>query len=311
MDGKGFICSNSPLAFYATPAEQNHRKDYAFGNVFPILTPLGVIPPFQFVVRDHKNGGGIVPEGNRGFFYENIKLVRLSDGKEFEVYDLSGEIKGYANGDGTLTVYYKGGPIQYKAGKPVAGEGLYYLYFEFNAFDENNDDTVYNAAYSEVFCMSAHTDDWLTVTYANTSPLRLNEGQVRFDNNFAFKVYLDTQVGRPKYNYEEEASERMGYTFVESQVSKKTFGFTALAPEYLCDALRLIRLCDRRVIRSRGRTYYPTTFEMDAEWEEQGDVASVKCSFDTDTVVCNVGGYAPAPALKRMGFNNDFNLDFD
>jgi hypothetical protein len=81
----------------------------------------------------------------------------------------------------------------------------------------------------------------------------------------------------------------MGYTFIESQVSKKTYRFVALAPEYLCDALRIVRLCNNKVIEAEGRVYRALTFSIDPAWEEQGDLASIECEFEIDSVISNIG----------------------
>lgn len=52
-----------------------------------------------------------------------------------------------------------------------------------------------------------------------------------------------------------------------------------------------------------------TAFTIEPEWEDQGDLASVECEFETDTVIANAGGYIP---VKLYGdFNNDFNSDFN
>jgi hypothetical protein len=48
---------------------------------------------------------------------------------------------------------------------------------------------------------------------------------------------------------------------------------------------------------------------MDPSWEEQGDLASVECEFETDTAIANIGGYTPE--LAGGDFNSDFNDDFD
>lgn len=309
------MCSNGPLAFYNSVGEQNHRKDYAFGNVFPLLTPQGVLPPFQVVLK--LTGYGTEPaEGDIGLYIESIELIRLSDGKTVRYCDVYGRCKLYYAGGGYAVFTCLGGNVQWyeSVNHTIVytgpEEGLYYIKVE-TQYMASSDESDVATMYSEVFCMSSHTEDWLKLTYSSSTPFTLSRGQVRFDNDFKFTVYLDTQVGRPKYPFEEEVSERMGYSFIESQVSKKTFGFTALAPEYLCDALRLVRLCDKRSITSRGRSYSPVSFDMDVSWEDQGDLASLQCSFDTDTVVCGVGGYVPESALRRMGFTNDFNLDFD
>ena len=100
----------------------------------------------------------------------------------------------------------------------------------------------------------------------------------------------------------------MGYTFIESQVSKKIYKFTFIAPEYLCDALRIVRLCENKRITNKSQVYDLTTFNMEPKWEDQGDLASVECEFETDTVIANIGGYTPE--LAGGDFNDDYNNDY-
>ena len=47
---------------------------------------------------------------------------------------------------------------------------------------------------------------------------------------------------------------------------------------------------------------------MEPKWEDQGDLASVECEFETDTIIANIGGYAPE--LAGGDFNDDFNNDY-
>ena len=156
--------------------------------------------------------------------------------------------------------------------------------------------------------MCNKVDDYLLIEYSNSYNFELKNGIVDFSDSFKFKCYLNTQVGKPEYDFEEEATERMGYTFIESQVSKKIYKFTFLAPEYLCDALRIVRLCETKKITSKLQVYDLTAFSMEPEWEDQGDLAAVECEFETDTVIANIGGYTPE--LVGGDFNKDYNNDF-
>ena len=47
---------------------------------------------------------------------------------------------------------------------------------------------------------------------------------------------------------------------------------------------------------------------MEPKWEDQGDLASVECEFETDTVIANIGGYAPE--LLGGDYNDDYNNDY-
>ena len=116
-------------------------------------------------------------------------------------------------------------------------------------------------------------------------------------------------MGKPEYSFEEEATKRLGYSFIESQVSKKTYRFNTVIPEYLCDAMRIIRLCSQKKITCKGETYNAITFNMEVDWQEQGDLASVTCEFDVDNIITNIGGFK----REALGgdFNNDYNNDYD
>ena len=48
---------------------------------------------------------------------------------------------------------------------------------------------------------------------------------------------------------------------------------------------------------------------MKTEWEDKGDLASVECEFETDTVIANIGGYTPE--LLGGDYNNDYNNDYN
>ena len=42
----------SVLPFYTAIDEQNHRRSYAYGEIYPLYVPLGYVPTFQIVI-DH------------------------------------------------------------------------------------------------------------------------------------------------------------------------------------------------------------------------------------------------------------------
>lgn len=273
----------SPLPFYDNIALQNHRKDYAFGQVYPLITYKNLLLPFQVILS---NGTGI----------SWVRLYNFSTGKYADITSSMKEnglsVKSYT--DFKLLKYPGTLPVV-----EIKHEGQYYLAISV---------TDLGTIYSDVFTVCNKVDDYLLVEYSNSYNFELKNGIIDFSDGFRFKCYLNTQVGKPEYDFEEEATERMGYTFIESQVSKKIYKFTFLAPEYLCDALRIIRLCENKQITSKLQTYDLTTFSMEPEWEDQGDLAAVECEFETDTVIANIGGYEPQ--LIKGDFNNDFNNDF-
>lgn len=274
----------SPLPFYGNIALQNHRKDYAFGQVYPLITYKSMLLPFQVVLASGTS----------------ISWVRLYNFNTGKFIDITRSMK--ENGL-TIKSYTGFKLLKYPGTLPVIGikyEGRYYLAIYVSGL---------GTIYSDVFTVCNKVDDYLLLEYSNSYNFELKNGVVDFSDSFKFKCYLNTQVGKPEYDFEEEATERMGYTFVESQVSKKIYKFTFLAPEYLCDALRIVRLCENKQITSKSQVYDLTTFNMEPEWEDQGDLAAVECEFETDTVIANIGGYTPK--LVGGDFNEDYNNDFD
>ena len=278
----------SPLPFYDDITLQNHRKDYAFGQIYPLVTYRNMLLPFQIVLD--KSVTAIGP----------VYLVDYNTNKSINITTSIKE-----NGL-VLKAYTDFAILKYPGILPINEiklEGLYYLRIQLS-----KSGTSYNIV-SDVFSITNRIDDCLKLEYRNSYNFELKNGMVDFSDGFKFRCYLPTQVGKPEYAFEEEAEERLGYNFVESQVSKKIYKFAFLAPEYLCDALRIIRLCDTKKITSKSQEYDLTAFEMEVEWEEQGDLASVECSFETDTVIATVGGYEPE--VTGADFNDDFNADFD
>lgn len=239
--------------------------------------------PFQAVLRSGTSVG-------------RVRLYNFNTGK---YTDITASMK--ENGL-TIKSYTGFKLLKYPGTLPIVEikhEGLYYLAISISGL---------GTIYSDIFTVTNKVDGYLLLEYYNSYNFELKNGIVDFSDNFKFRCYLNTQIGKPEYDFEEEATERMGYTFIESQVSKKIYKFTFVAPEYLCDALRIVRLCESKQITSKLQTYDLTTFSMEPEWEDQGDLAAVECEFETDTVIANIGGYTPS--LSGGDFNRDFNNDF-
>lgn len=278
----------SPLKFYDSLAKQSHRKSYAYGHISPLITKTGWIPAFQFIIPTQ--------------LYNNAPGI-----SEFEMYEAKSDT--YVTDipfDSSMIRTIDGYKVfTYTGGHPLTlePEGLYYLKIT------SSEDGLWTY-YSEVFCFTNVTKDCIELEYWNeTGNFAVKNGVIAFPADFHFKLLLKGEIGKPEYNFEEESTKRLGYVFVESQVSKKTYKFNTVVPEYICDALRLVRLCDNKIIRCKDDEYEAITFEMEAEWQTQGDLASVTCEFETDNVIANIGGFVP----DKLGgdYNNDYNEDFD
>lgn len=275
----------SPLKFYDSVDKQNHRKSYAYGHIVPLIMPFNTLDSFQLVIKGTNITSAILYNAS-GSQVSNIYTKLVESGLS------TLKIDSY-----NVTIF----PGIYQLTDNVKYEGEYYLKLGDNAG---------NYYYSEIFCFTNNVDDCLTIEYWNPeSDFSLKGGVITFAKNFHFIIRLKTELGKPEYKFEEEATKRLGYSFVESQVSSKVYKFNAVLPEYLCDALRIIRLCSNKILTSRGEEFEMLSFDMSVEWQEQGDLASVDCEFEVDNILVNFGGYS----YEKVGgdFNDDFNEDFN
>lgn len=178
-------------------------------------------------------------------------------------------------------------------------EGGYYLKFTF----ENG-----NEHYSEIFtAINNPFEKFIKLVYWEEGDFESNDVIIDYTYPFKNYLYLDTEIGKPDYEFEEVVTKRDGYEFVEKQVSEKTYNFEFLAPEYLCDALRIVRMHDHVKIYDKYGTYDVDTIIITPKWQKNGDVAAVAVEFQTDTVIKKVGKILAAPGAD---FNDDFNNDF-
>ena len=276
----------SPLKFYDDFRKQSHRKSYAYGHIWPIVTSIYYIPSFQFVPNVPVNSlteAYLIDIKNDNVASANLAGILYNTGFNIDTVD------------GFCVVMYTGQfPIQNNF------EGQYYLKLKFNNGLE---------FFSEIFCFTNALSDYIKLTYRNSNNFYLKNAVISFAHNFTFSVYLKTEVGKPEYSFEEEGTKRLGYNFIESQVSKKIYKFNIVGPEFLCDALRLVRMCDNKIIKSKDEEYEALSFESDIDWQTQGDLASIDCEFEVDNIITNIGGVIPE--FSGGAFNDDFSDDFD
>lgn len=284
----------SPLPFYTKIEEQNHRRSYAYGNIFPLIGRNDRLLPFQ-ILRSH-----------------TMRAVM-----SVQIYTEDGTLVGNFLGDmlnAGLSVVYDDNSdcdvIAYPALMPFPEElepGRYYL----RVYDG------LNTWYSDIITLVNDLSGYLKLEWWDNENIYFDAGMVAYKGGQGFvqyvnELYLPTEVGKPEYIFEEEGESRDGYFFPEKQVSYKTYRFQFLAPEYLCDVLRLVRMSDHvRVTDPIGRKYDCDTFSIEPTWQEQGDLASVEAEFTTATVVKKTGVGYVLPEETKGDFNDDFNNDFD
>lgn len=276
----------SVLPWYDSINRQNHRRDYAYGNIYQLITPDRKLLPFQIRRSTRSNGISQV-------------LLRNIEGKQ--IANITSQIKETGltvkrfSADGYDLIIYPG-ILPMAITTP---EGLYYA--------EISDGV--QRWYSEVFNIVRTVDEYMKIEWWDEEPLYYSGGHIDYEGGkFKNVVYLPTQVGKPEYDFQEEGEKRDGYFFPEKQTSEKIYKFSFLAPEYLCDAMRIIRMSDHVVITSRGEKYEADSFLITPKWQEQGDLAGVEAEFETDTVIKKIGR---GVVVNNLGdFNSDFNNDF-
>jgi hypothetical protein len=132
------------------------------------------------------------------------------------------------------------------------------------------------------------------VQWWDIEDLVMDAGRIAYayqgENVYRNTLWLQTQLGKPDYTFEEEGEARDGYFFPEKMISGKTYKFTILASEYLCDVMRFIRLSDFVFVRDQyNNTYRCDTFLMTPKWETQGNIASVEAEFQTSIIAKRIG----------------------
>lgn len=277
----------SILPWYQSVSFQNHRKSYSYGEIFQLLSPERKLLPFQIVRQTRENEITAVHLYNLdGSLFMNITDAIKSTGLSI-IRHLD---KGY-------DIIKYPGILRMAIDMP---EGSYYA-------------SVCDGAenwFSEVFTCKHDLSDTLKIEFWDFDNFEYDGGEIDYTSLYRNTVYLQTEVGRPDYNFDETGEKRDGIFFVEKQVSEKVYKFTFLAPEYLCDAMRIIRMHDYIQITSKGVTYTPDSFLITPKWQDGGYIASVDCEFECATIVKKIGRAVVQP-IPIGSFNNDYNESFE
>lgn len=282
----------SPLPFYGSIDEQYHRLPYTFGAVYPLIAPQRTLIPFQIMLPYQSGSMQLSVE------------MRHMDGTLFADLTQKMMSAGLATvrAEDTLVIIYP-------AALPIAvdmPQGRYYLVVSLSV-----NGAVAAVRYSEVFTVVSSLHGYTRIEWWDRQNAVFDAGIIVYDKaGYKNRLYVNTEICRPEYQFDEEGEDRDGYFFPEKQISEKTYRFTLLLPEYLCDVMRLARLSDHVEITDRyGRLYKCDTFLMTVDWSGNADIATVECEFETDTVVKRIGN--SIEVTEAEDFNDDFNDDFD
>lgn len=245
------------LPFYDSLQKQNSKKWYSFGQHYPLICPNNKLLPFQFVTNEELTITG------------NIEAVNVTTGQTTDLGIKPGVMLGTQPG----AQYYIVKLAETAINKSL--EGLHYLQINTNK----------GYIYSEEFVFTDSYSECVRLEYWNEDTLNFTSGEINFDDDFKFVMYISSTIGKPEYEFEEELTKRLGYKFIESQTSNKIYKFNFLAPEYICDAMRLVRMCDYIKLTTKYDTYNALSFSYEPKWQNNGDLAAVDVEFDTDCII--------------------------
>lgn len=263
----------SILPFYSSTDYWHSNKSYAYGKYYPLISLGRFLVPFQIITT---NSPVTDPP--------TVNIIRLSDGASQNITtDI--DAKGLTTYNFTGYSVYVWDAATELADISDGGGGSWFKNGKYYLTVNDGTDTYY----SEVFNITENNGKLTKITYWHNSNLEYPDYQIVYQNSFKYYVYFQTEVGKPEYQFEEIAENRDGYKFVQYSISKKVFKFEFIAPEFLLDAMRVIRMHDNIEIEFDGITYTVDDFIITPEWQEQGDLAVVECQFECDTVITETG----------------------
>lgn len=259
------------LPFYTDLKYQNKNKWYAFGSMWGLASPTNSILPFQLSLP---------------YNLTSVELFQIKNAEGKVIYSPStkpsiNNSKFSTRGYSVVKLVETTFSDSYNL--PI---GTYYIEMQL----KDSADSTYTY-YSEMFTVVNNISDFLKIQYWNDDNMYYSDGEINYEDNFKFTMYLCTTIGKPEYEFEEELTKRGGYPFLESQISSKLYKFAFIAPEFICDAMRLIRMSDYIRISSNGLNYNALTFSYEPNWEDQGDLASVQAEFTVDDIIQKLASF--------------------
>ena len=290
----------SCIPFYETKEEQDFRLWYAYGDKYPHYVPSDYLIPFFFSIPlfaydtisvhffkaccNEEEYLGIVGSYNNDFsidfatYNSDFTSIMELNGLVVKTDEITQKriLTYYAREEESLNLE----------------DGMYYMAFTFSFRGHK-----IREYYSDVFFVKKREalSRKVMLEWRNEENLEYDGGFIPYaetegGDNFTNRLYLDTTIGMPEYKFTEDGEERNGRFFPIKQISEKVYKMTFIAPEYLCDVMRLIRMADYiKITDDLGRNYNVEQFEMDVKWSQGGHYAEVSCSFQTDTVVKKIG----------------------
>lgn len=272
----------SCIPFYTKKEHQDFRLWYAYGEKYPHCVPSDNLIPFSFVVPYRGQQPNKIVEFYRACCSEEQYLGDFSS-----VMDMNGlEVKKDETRRISVLTYFatENESLELE-------EGMYYMKITL----------VYGATkdtfYSDVFFVKDRDklEKTVCVKWWNEENLEYDGGFIPYGEKvgtetFINILYLDTTIAMPEYKFTEDGEERNGRFFPIKQISEKVYKMSFIAPEYLCDVMRLIRMADHiELWDGLGGRIFVEQFEMEVKWSQGGHYAEVTCSVQTDSVIKKIG----------------------
>lgn len=264
----------SILPWYSSINYQNHRKPYAYGEVWPLIAKSHRLPPFQV----HRTTA-------IGSLISTFNLISIETGAStnilFAINTAGMNVQSFT---GYELIVYPANADMTDIG-PFA-DGQYYCVMGDGV----------NTWYSEVFWMRTDISKYIKLSYWHDEPFMFADHHISYADPFQNFVYLGNAeqgnaINKPRYPTDLEKDERGGYPFLIYGWSNKRYRLNVLLPEYMADALRLVPLHHFCTIEHDGITYEVDEILFNpGDWLAQGHLIPVEFEFQSNKTVVQVTG---------------------
>ena len=249
------VCNNNlnVLPFYPNKQYWHSHKWYTYGQICPVMMLNNNTIPFQLVIDKNLTvASASIKKVSDDSVVRNLTTTVITSHDEYDI------------------IMSVGSQIE------SLGLGLYYYYIKLS----DNSELI-----SDIVGIIDSIDSYIKLEYWNDENLYFSGGAIDYSNNFKFTAYIKSTIGKPEYEFKEEITDRLGYKFIDSQISNKIYNFVFMANEAMCDALRLVRMSDYIKLTTNLDSYNALYFSYEPKWEDNGDIASISASFETDTII--------------------------
>ncbi|MCP4324684.1 MAG: hypothetical protein GY787_23105 [Alteromonadales bacterium] len=245
------------LGWYLDSKYQNHNKNYAYNKVFPFVTELGTLPPFQIAYNEINT-------------ITKFDIIKFSDATETSVESqlttVGFNIQSFDDYD--LAIYP--GTLAFTGSWEP---DLYYARIQ--------DGTT--TWYSDIFLFVSDISGCLKLEWWHNEDFIYPDGRIQYTYPYKTFAYLRTDIGKPGYKKLKEVSIRDGKEFDLKVTTWKEYKFEIFSPEYFADALSHVCQHDNVEVTYDDVNFPVEKFESVPNWIGRGDIARIECIFTTDS----------------------------